>query len=48
MSIYNPWNGALFCDPAGTGVAAAVKIAVLTKGLKARSHREVRVVQGTT
>jgi hypothetical protein len=48
MRIYNPRSGALICDPAGTGAAAVVTIAVLTKGLKARSHRGVRVVQGTT
>jgi hypothetical protein len=35
MRIYIPRNGALFCDPAGTGVAAVMKAAVLTNGLDA-------------
>jgi hypothetical protein len=48
MTIYIPRSGALFCDPVGTGAAAVVTIAVLTKDLKARSHRDVRVVQETT
>jgi Ca2+-binding RTX toxin-like protein len=42
--IYDPKNGALFYDADGTGAGAAVKIAVLAKGLKALSYRDLWVV----
>ena len=42
--IYNPATGALFYDADGTGKAAAVKIAVLSKGLKGLSHKDFFVV----
>jgi serralysin len=42
--IYDPASGALFYDADGTGKAAAVKIAVLSKNLKAMSFRDFLVI----
>ncbi|WP_305072145.1 hypothetical protein [Microvirga puerhi] len=42
--IYNPKTGALSYDADGTGTMAAVKIAVLAKGLKAMSYKDFFVI----
>ncbi len=42
--LYDPTSGALFYDADGAGKAAAVKIAVLSKNLKAVSHRDFFVI----
>ena len=42
--IYDPASGALFYDADGTGKAAAVKIAVLSKNLKAMTFRDFLII----
>jgi hypothetical protein len=42
--IYNPKNGALYYDPDGTGKADPVKIALLTKKMKALSYKDFFVI----